>query len=316
MILADKIMEERKRNGWSQEELADMLGVSRQSVSKWEGAQSVPDLQRILEMSKLFGVSTDYLLKDEEGTRTEVAGESFELNRRLSMEEANAFLADNEAFSKKIAIGVFLCVLCPVPLLLLLAYSETNLMITIGVAALFALVAAALVFIIPAGIGHSRWSWLKEELFDTEYGVDGMVRERKERFQGTFVTAITTGVVLILVGVITLVLGSMLTGKDAVAVALAGVLLVFVAVSVFLFVRSGIVKDGFSQLLREGDYSRKKEKKILDVVAPVYWLSVTAAFLAWSFIGNAWNISWMIWPVAAIVFAIIATICNSMNNRS
>jgi membrane protein YdbS with pleckstrin-like domain len=232
------------------------------------------------------------------------------------MEEANAFLADNEAFSKKIAIGVFLCVLCPVPLLLLLAYSETDLMITIGVAALFALVAAALVFIIPAGIGHSRWSWIKEELFDTEYGVDGMVRERKERFQGTFVTAITTGVVLILVGVITLVLGSMLTGKDSVAVALAGVLLVFVAVSVFLFVRTGIVKDGFSQLLREGDYSRKKEKKILDVVAPVYWLSVTAAFLAWSFIGNAWNISWMIWPVAAIVFAIIATICNSMNNRS
>ena len=43
MILADKIIEERKRNGWSQEELAEKLGVSRQSVSKWEGAQSVPD---------------------------------------------------------------------------------------------------------------------------------------------------------------------------------------------------------------------------------------------------------------------------------
>ena len=53
MILADKIIDERKKNGWSQEELADKLGVSRQSVSKWEGAQSVPDLQRILEMSKL-----------------------------------------------------------------------------------------------------------------------------------------------------------------------------------------------------------------------------------------------------------------------
>ena len=65
MILADKIINERKKLGWSQEELADKLGVSRQSVSKWEGAQSVPDLQRILEMSKIFGVSTDYLLKDD-----------------------------------------------------------------------------------------------------------------------------------------------------------------------------------------------------------------------------------------------------------
>ena len=65
MILADKIINERKRNAWSQEELADKLGVSRQAVSKWESAQSVPDIQRVIQMAQLFGVSTDYLLKDE-----------------------------------------------------------------------------------------------------------------------------------------------------------------------------------------------------------------------------------------------------------
>ena len=65
MILADKIIENRKKNGWSQEELADKLGVSRQSVSKWEGAQAVPDMKKIVMMSELFGVSTDYLLRDE-----------------------------------------------------------------------------------------------------------------------------------------------------------------------------------------------------------------------------------------------------------
>ena len=67
MILADKIIELRKKNGWSQEELAEKVGVSRQSVSKWEGALSVPDLDKILLMSRIFGVSTDYLLKDEFG---------------------------------------------------------------------------------------------------------------------------------------------------------------------------------------------------------------------------------------------------------
>ena len=66
MILADKIIHLRKKSGWSQEELAEKLGVSRQAVSKWEGAQSIPDLERVLAMSRLFGVSTDYLLKDEQ----------------------------------------------------------------------------------------------------------------------------------------------------------------------------------------------------------------------------------------------------------
>ena len=65
MILADKIIYLRKKAGWSQEELAEKMGVSRQSISKWEGALSVPDMNRILKLSELFDVSTDYLLRDE-----------------------------------------------------------------------------------------------------------------------------------------------------------------------------------------------------------------------------------------------------------
>ena len=65
MILADKIMTLRKKAGWSQEELAAQLNVSRQSVSKWEGAQSIPDMDKVVQMSRLFGVTTDFLLKDE-----------------------------------------------------------------------------------------------------------------------------------------------------------------------------------------------------------------------------------------------------------
>ena len=64
MILADKIIRLRKKNGWTQEELAEKLNVSRQAVSKWEGAQTIPDLEKILQLGDLFGVTTDYLLKD------------------------------------------------------------------------------------------------------------------------------------------------------------------------------------------------------------------------------------------------------------
>lgn len=65
MIFADKLIRLRKKNGWSQEELAEKLNVSRQAVSKWESAQTVPELEKLLQLSALFGVTTDYLLKDE-----------------------------------------------------------------------------------------------------------------------------------------------------------------------------------------------------------------------------------------------------------
>ena len=66
MILSEKIMMLRKKSGWSQEDLAERLDISRQSVSKWESGASIPDLERIVNMSQLFGVTTDYLLKDED----------------------------------------------------------------------------------------------------------------------------------------------------------------------------------------------------------------------------------------------------------
>lgn len=65
MNLADKIIELRKKKGWSQEQLAEKMNVSRQAVSKWESAQALPDLDKILLIGSLFDVTTDYLLKDE-----------------------------------------------------------------------------------------------------------------------------------------------------------------------------------------------------------------------------------------------------------
>lgn len=65
MKLSDKIIQLRKANGWSQEELAERLKVSRQAISRWEGATAQPDVANVLQLSKLFGVTTDYLLNDE-----------------------------------------------------------------------------------------------------------------------------------------------------------------------------------------------------------------------------------------------------------
>lgn len=68
MNMAERIQHLRKSRGFSQEELADRVGVSRQAVSKWESGQSMPDLEKVISMSELFGVTTDYILRGSEGT--------------------------------------------------------------------------------------------------------------------------------------------------------------------------------------------------------------------------------------------------------
>lgn len=77
MILADKLIKLRKKAGLSQEELADKMDVSRQSVSKWESAQCAPELPKLIQLSNFYGVSLDYMLKDDvtEETPVEISGQ-------------------------------------------------------------------------------------------------------------------------------------------------------------------------------------------------------------------------------------------------
>ena len=76
MTFSDKLIALRKKAGWSQEELAERLNVSRQSVSKWESAQSMPDIDKILQLSSLFSVTTDCLLKDTQDDPQPAAAET------------------------------------------------------------------------------------------------------------------------------------------------------------------------------------------------------------------------------------------------
>lgn len=324
MILADKIIDERKKNGWSQEDLADKLGVSRQSVSKWESAQSIPDLQRILEMSKLFGVSTDYLLKDEEGDRGSFEAEDpGEIRRRVSMEEANDFLAANEGFAKKVSLGVAMIISGVVLLLVAVALQSGNVIPVsenaaagIGVVLLLLSVAAALAIIIPAGLAYSKWGWLGETPFETEYGVEGAVRARDERYQSTFVKNITIGVIIIMLGVMGIVGASLLSSNEGVQIGAVAVFMALVTIAVYLFVQAGVIKSGYARVLRDGDYAPKGPKdRVVDTVTTVYWLLVTAGFFAWSFIWNAWDKSWLVWPIAGIGYAIIAAILKGVRGN-
>ncbi len=331
MILADKLIDLRKRSGWSQEELADKLGVSRQSISKWEGAQSVPDMNRILKMSELFGVSTDYLLKDELGPES-MAVEALPIPdtepplRRVDLEEASAFLEHRQTASGRVSLGVMLCILSPIALILLcgareigkLALTETQ-AVGIGLLALFVLVGTAVALFVVTGLKGSRFEYLEKEAIETAYGVEGMVKDRREKYRGSFGALLTVGIVLCVISVIPIFVTLIFFGDGDTAagsfphVIAVGILLALVAFGAYLIVRACMIWGGYQILLEEGDFSRttKVENKRNEALSSIYWCAVTAGYLAWSFISKSWDKTWIVWPIAGVVFGLVLAVANA-----
>ncbi len=317
MILAEKIMTLRKRAGWSQEELAAQLGVSRQSVSKWEGAQSVPDMQKVVQMSRLFGVTTDYLLKEELGEPEPAQSEPVAPLRCVTMEQAADYLSLRRAAAPKLAAATLLCVLSPVALLLLAALSDRpgaalleNAAVGIGLCVLLVLVAAAVAVFITCAAQVKAYAFLETEPFETAYGVTGMVRERRAAAAPEHTRGKVAGTVLCILSAVPLFIAVCLNGPDLLYVAAVCLLLVLAGVGSAVFVSGGVYWAAMDRLLEEGDYvrPRKRQNGVVGAVSGIYWLVATAAYLLWTF-GPWWDAqpqdTWILWAVAGVLYGAV-----------
>ena len=315
MILADKIIENRKKNGWSQEELADKLGVSRQSVSKWEGAQAVPDMKKIVMMSELFGVSTDYLLRDEienadPSESTPIDSGLEETVRSVSLEEASSFLENNERAASRISTGVMMCILAPVLLILIGGLAEADFIgisdATAGVggtAILIVIVAIAVGLFVREGIRNKPYEYLDNTAIDTEYGVSGMVKERRDSYAETQSRLLIIGIMMCIIGAVPMLVIEMTkysNNTDLLPIVGVAMMLVIIAVGVKLIVLTCIRQGGYDRLLEEGDYTRLNKKA--GKYDGIYWAVATVVYLGWSFITMRWELTWIVWPIAGVLF--------------
>lgn len=380
MILADKIIKERKKLGMSQEELAEKMNVSRQAVSKWEGNQSVPEIEKILQLSSLFGVTTDYLLKDEienevstgkEEKQCDTAKEAFsqesltqdapavvaeksgvfpfshktvsigasnddaretrsQTARTVTVKQAEDYLGIRKAAAKNIAIGTFLCILSVIPLLLLSVFSESrvtelseNAAGALGLILMLIIVAPAAGLFIYTGFKSAPYEFLEKEPFETETGVTEMVKEHREAFSGTYAKFNIIGTVFCILSPISLFIGAISDNKFRINIALP-IMMAVVGIGVIFFILAGVPHESMQKLLKEGDYSEeaKKSKGIKGAVAVVYWLVVVAVYLLILFLskgqGDNWRSgnSWVIWPVAGVLFPAVMTLCGYFDKNS
>lgn len=330
MILAEKVMTLRKKNNWSQEELAEKLNISRQSVSKWESGTSIPDIDKIITMSSLFGVSTDYLLKEEleeeQPSETEDVYEGRK-ERNVSLEEANEFLGLVRKQVERVAFAVALCVFSPIPLIVMSGLAEygpkeghgavrisEDMAGGLGMVILLVLVAIGVAILVLSDMRTEKYRYLEKENLALQYGVEGIVRKRKEEFAGRYRFCIVTGVTLCIIGLVPLMIAAAFSAGDLVYIYCAAVLLGMVAVAVFLFVWAGSIQGGYDKLLQEGDYTveEKALQKKTSFFPGVYWCLVVALFLGAGLYTDDWRRTAFIWPVAALLFVAIQYIVKEM----
>ena len=325
MILADKIIRLRKKNGWSQEELADKMNVSRQAVSKWESAQSIPDLEKILQLGTLFGVTTDYLLKDEiEDEEFSNDDSSDATVKKISIEEANTYLEQRKCASWRIALATFLCILSPITLIVLSTLSELpNPIVTettagaVGLIVLFAFILCAVPIYIYCGFKNEPYAFLDKNIpFELEYGVKGMVTERKKKFRDTYIKFNIIAACICIFSPIPLIVSGF-TENELLVIMMLALLMIVAGIGASIFIVAGIQNASMQKLLKEGEFTEKekKRKSVKEVVGFCYWGILTAIFLAVSFLTNGWHLSWIIYAVGGILFPIVMCICNYFADR-
>ncbi len=327
MIFADKLILLRKKAGWSQEELAEQMNVTRQSVSKWEGAQSVPNLEKLIRLSELFEVSTDYLLKDEieEAEHINLSNDMPSL-KRVSMDEANAFLSVKSRTAKTIAYAAFLCILSPIALLMLGAISEStasglneDIAGGVGMIILIIFVVIAAVMFISSGSKTASFAYLEKEKFELEYGVSGMIKECKARYKDLHAKNNIAGTCLCITALIPLFIGAIIDAdNDLFLIIMISFSFLIAGIGVICFIKTGIIWASYEKLLQEGEYYKENKEKtsIAAAVYTAYWVIATAVYVGYSLTSNNWGQSWVIWVVAAVIFPAIVAITNVLDKKS
>ncbi|MBO4242914.1 MAG: helix-turn-helix transcriptional regulator [Clostridiales bacterium] len=253
MILSEKIAELRKRSGLSQEQFGDKIGVSRQAVSKWEMAQSVPDISKIMTIAEFFNVPTDFLLKDEldlsflSEQKIPVASAEKE---SISLEKVQSYFYAKKASAKYIVGSVFLFFLSPVAGIILSTLGSDKLPL-LGVMIQMIFLIPLAILVVLAVKKTSDFKPLFDKDAELAYGVKGAAEEAKKRFDHTHLLGVIIGIVFLLASVIPMMTCGLLLETDGPGlIPGAIIMLLLLAAGISSIVYVSMINGGYKKILK------------------------------------------------------------------
>jgi len=289
MGLGENLLNYRREHGMSQEDLAEALQVSRQSIYKWESGQSLPEVEKLILISELLGCSLDDLVKRD----VNFENQDF---KRLCLKHYHRF-------SFAIGLGVFIVLFGVASFMLLIEVLESN--PTLPVVVLLIHVIVAVVLFIYFGIGYDHFEKEnKDRMGDVIFTSD-----EKSRFMKRFGLMYSLAVALVLIGVILIIVFSNELQKQNLWP--LSLMLFLIGAAGYLFTRYGILLEAYEnadKVLQKKEKKEKRRETIASKANAVVMLIATMVFLVLGFVWSLWHPGWVAFVVGGLVCGIISVI--------
>ncbi|MCR5700584.1 MAG: permease prefix domain 1-containing protein [Lachnospiraceae bacterium] len=278
------------------------------------------------EIAQELGIESVVESPNEEGRRT------------VSFEEVKEFLDDSKKRAFRVALGVALCIMSVSACIIPDAITENPLVRELGVSMMFIMIAVGVILFIYTGAIMKKWDFIEKQACSMDMATVDFVKEAEAAYAPKHALLLAIGVALCIISVVPASIfdeiDDIITGPVRVD-DLGGVcLFVFVAIGVFFIVYSGVIKGSFEELFK--GIARKTEKvenesveeekgsgnvyvddersgltyvsSTAETIMEVFWPTVTCIYMCWSFLTFDWFITWIIWPIAAVLHVALKSI--------
>ena len=292
MAFSENLQYIRSQAGITQEQLAEQLDVSRQSVSKWESGTSFPEMDTLLRICDLYDVTLDTLLRG-----------NVEASSVSDTAQYDAFM---NRFSKRISGSVGAIIAAVAALMVMNALGVHEMLSS---AFLLLVITISVVIMVASGI--------QSEQFRKKYPIvtDFYTEEEKDAFHQKFVWYIAGGVGAILFGGFLMVLSfAFLPEREPYESLIGAIFLLIVAGAVTAFVYGGMQEDKYKIWKYNRDNNPTPEAKqrlnLIGTICGCIMLAATAVFVGLGFTRSAWHIAWWVFPVGGILCGIASVVLN------